>query len=78
MHLKRILYIPIIVMFACIEPTLIADKDCAGVIGGNAIMTEPNLPSGTDRVHVALNTLDQYKEDLRNGGFLMIKCLESN
>ena len=26
--------------------------------GGKAIMTEPNLPSGTDRVHQALTKID--------------------
>lgn len=31
-------------------------------IGGRAILTESNLPSGTDRVHAALNIIDQKKE----------------
>ncbi len=30
-------------------------------IGGNAIMTDPNLPSGTDRVYAAFKILDKYK-----------------
>ena len=27
-------------------------------IGGNAIMTDPNLPSGTDRIHAALQKIN--------------------
>ena len=30
--------------------------------GGNAIMTDPNLPSGTDRVFAAFNSLDNQDE----------------
>jgi len=37
MNLQRIIYLSIILVFSCIKPTLL-DKDCNGVIGGNALV----------------------------------------
>ena len=31
-------------------------------VGGNPIMTDPNLPSGTDRIHSALQKINNYSE----------------
>ena len=39
MNLQRIIYLSFILVFACIEPTLL-DKDCNGVIGGNALVDD--------------------------------------
>ena len=46
MNLKHILYISIILIFSCIEPTLIGDKDCAGVIGGEAVLDDCGYCTG--------------------------------
>ena len=40
MNLKRIIYLTTILFFSCLEPTLISDKDCNGVIGGNALVDD--------------------------------------
>jgi 3-deoxy-manno-octulosonate cytidylyltransferase (CMP-KDO synthetase) len=49
---------------ARVGPVLVAASDaaivdCVTVAGGRAILTDPDLPSGSDRVHVALNLADR-------------------
>ncbi len=44
------------VVVACGEPEIAAAVERAG---GMAVLTEPSLPSGSDRVHAALSALDQ-------------------
>ena len=39
MKRQRIIYLSIILIFSCIEPTLL-DKDCNGVIGGDALVDD--------------------------------------
>ena len=39
MNLQRIIYLSIILVFSCIKPTLL-DKDCNGVIGGDALVDD--------------------------------------
>lgn len=43
------------VAVACAEPEIAAAIEAAG---GTAVMTAPDLPSGSDRIHAALATLD--------------------
>ena len=43
------------VAVACAEPEI---ADAVRAAGGIAVMTDPSLPSGSDRVHAALATLD--------------------
>jgi 3-deoxy-manno-octulosonate cytidylyltransferase (CMP-KDO synthetase) len=48
---------------AGVGPVVVACGDCeiAGVIereGGRAVMTDPDLPTGSDRIHAALGALD--------------------
>ncbi len=43
------------VAVACAEPEI---ADAVRAVGGIAVMTDPLLPSGSDRVHAALATLD--------------------
>ena len=47
------------VYVACSE---IEVYDLINSIGGNAILTDPNLPSGTDRVHSAFKQIDNFTE----------------
>ena len=46
---------------ACAEKEIF---DLITSIGGNAIMTDPKLPSGTDRIYAALKQIDNYKSYL--------------
>jgi len=46
MNLKCIIYFTTILLFSCLEPTLISDKDCNGVIGGEAIVDECGVCDG--------------------------------
>ena len=46
MNLTRIIYLTTILFFSCIEPTLISDKDCNGIIGGEAIVDECGVCDG--------------------------------
>jgi 3-deoxy-manno-octulosonate cytidylyltransferase (CMP-KDO synthetase) len=43
------------VVVACAEPPI---KDAIEAVGGAAVLTDPALPSGTDRIHAALEALD--------------------
>lgn len=43
------------VVVACAEPAI---KDAVEAAGGAAVLTDPALPSGTDRIHAALCHLD--------------------
>ncbi|HYZ62087.1 MAG TPA: NTP transferase domain-containing protein, partial [Acetobacteraceae bacterium] len=43
------------VAVACADPEI---ADAVRAAGGLAVMTDPSLPSGSDRVHAALATLD--------------------
>ncbi len=43
------------VVVACAEPEIAAVVEAAG---GTAVLTDPNLPSGSDRVHAALGIVD--------------------
>jgi len=43
------------VAVACGEPAI---AEAVRAAGGNAVLTDPNLPSGSDRIFAALNTLD--------------------
>ncbi len=43
------------VVVACAEPAI---KEAVEAAGGAAVLTDPALPSGTDRIHAALQTLD--------------------
>lgn len=46
------------VAVACGDPEIAAAVRAAGAI---AVLTDPNLPSGSDRVHAALATLDPHR-----------------
>ena len=53
----------ILVVFVGIGPVVVAAADDVIIAaveraGGTAVMTDPNLPSGSDRVHEALNAFD--------------------
>ena len=43
------------VIVACCEPEVL---QCIKSIGGRAILTDPDLPSGTDRIYQALHKVD--------------------
>lgn len=43
------------VVVACAEPAI---KDAIEAAGGDAVLTDPALPSGTDRIHAALQEID--------------------
>ena len=43
------------VYVACAEAAIAAAVEA---VGGNAVMTDPDLPSGSDRIHAALQTID--------------------
>jgi 3-deoxy-manno-octulosonate cytidylyltransferase (CMP-KDO synthetase) len=43
------------VIVACGDPEI---KDAIQRVGGQAVLTDPQLPSGTDRIHAALHTYD--------------------
>lgn len=45
------------VAVACADPEI---ADAVTAAGGTAVMTDPALPSGSDRVHAALATLDPH------------------
>lgn len=45
MNLQRIIYLSIILIFSCIEPTLL-DKDCNEVIGGDALVDDCGYCTG--------------------------------
>ena len=45
MKLQRTIYLSIILVFSCIEPTLL-DKDCNGVIGGDALVDDCGYCTG--------------------------------
>lgn len=47
------------VYVACSEPEV---EQVVKENGGKAVMTEANLPSGTDRIHAALETIDPQKQ----------------
>ena len=47
------------VYVACSETEV---YDLINSIGGNAILTDPNLPSGTDRVHSAYKQINNFSE----------------
>jgi 3-deoxy-manno-octulosonate cytidylyltransferase (CMP-KDO synthetase) len=50
------------VAVACAEPEI---ADAVRAAGGIAVLTDPSLPSGSDRVHAALSTLDpQGRHDI--------------
>ena len=38
MNLRYLLYYFFILLFSCVEPTLVPDKDCTGTIGGDAVV----------------------------------------
>ena len=38
MELRHLPYYFFIILFSCVEPTLVPDKDCSGVIGGDAVV----------------------------------------
>ena len=46
MNLKRIIYLTTILFFSCLEPTLISDKDCNEVIGGDALVDDCGFCTG--------------------------------
>ena len=46
MKLRYLPYYFFIILFSCKEPTLIGDKDCAGVIGGKAIVDDCGYCAG--------------------------------
>jgi 3-deoxy-manno-octulosonate cytidylyltransferase (CMP-KDO synthetase) len=43
------------VVVACAEPVI---RDAIEAVGGTAVLTDPALPSGTDRIHAALQVID--------------------
>ncbi len=43
------------VVVACAEPAI---KEAIEAAGGEAVLTDPALPSGTDRIHAALRAID--------------------
>lgn len=43
------------VVVACADAVI---KEAIEAVGGKAVMTDPALPSGTDRIHAALNAID--------------------
>ena len=45
------------VLVACSEQEV---ADCISSVGGEAILTDPNLPSGTDRVYAAIENDDDF------------------
>ena len=50
------------VIVACAEATI---ADAVRAAGGEAVLTDPDLPSGTDRVHQALGRLDPERRFAR-------------
>ncbi len=46
------------VAVACGEPAI---AEAVRAFGGTAVLTDPSLPSGSDRVHAALNALDPQR-----------------
>jgi 3-deoxy-manno-octulosonate cytidylyltransferase (CMP-KDO synthetase) len=50
------------VVVACAEPTI---ADAVGVHGGEALLTDPELPSGTDRIYQALCKIDPERKFAR-------------
>ena len=46
MKLRHLPYYFFIILFSCVEPTLVSDKDCSGVIGGDAIVDECGVCGG--------------------------------
>jgi 3-deoxy-manno-octulosonate cytidylyltransferase (CMP-KDO synthetase) len=57
------------VAVACAEPAI---ADAVRLAGGTAVLTDPALPSGSDRVHAALATLDAA------GAHDVIVCLQGD
>ena len=52
------------VAVACAEPEI---AEAVRAAGGIAVLTDPSLPSGSDRVHAALATLDLRSQARRRG-----------
>ena len=46
MKLRNFPYYLFIILFSCMEPTLVPDKDCSGVIGGEAVADECGVCEG--------------------------------
>ena len=46
MKLRHLPYYFFIILFSCVEPTLVPDKDCSGVIGGEAVADECGVCEG--------------------------------
>ena len=44
------------VIVACCDKEV---ASCISSVGGESIMTDPNLPSGTDRIYAAIKNLDE-------------------
>ena len=56
MKLRNTPYYFFIILFSCIENTLVADKDCSGVIGGDAVVDDCGYCTGGTTV----TTFNQY------------------
>jgi 3-deoxy-manno-octulosonate cytidylyltransferase (CMP-KDO synthetase) len=50
------------VVVACAEPVI---RDAIEAVGGAAVLTDPALPSGTDRIHAALQVIDPDRRSER-------------
>ena len=46
MELRHLPYYSFIILFSCVEPTLVPDQDCRGVIGGEAVADECGVCEG--------------------------------
>ena len=46
MNLRHLLYYFFILLFSCVEPTLVPDKDCTGTIGGDAVVDNCGVCEG--------------------------------
>ena len=46
MELRHLPYYFFIILFSCVEPTLVPDQDCRGVIGGEAVVDECGVCEG--------------------------------
>ena len=46
MKLRHLPYYFFIILFSCVEPTWVPDKDCSGVIGGDAVVDECGVCEG--------------------------------
>jgi len=46
LELRHLPYYFFIILFSCVEPTLVPDKDCSGVIGGDATVDECGVCGG--------------------------------